>query len=247
VANNGYHTGEFPPGHHDLDEARRVNAVLMSAHRTAVASLRAGRGQPQVGTCLQLSVIEPLRPDDADDISAADALRELVVDSHLSDLGADGDTGDFVGVQYYSRTRVDSRAPGWAAPVPDGAETTGMGWEVYPEGFGQVLRRASESGLPVLVTENGIATDDDRQRVRFVAAHLEQVAQALRDGVDVRGYFYWSAFDNFEWAWGYGPTFGLVGIDRADDFRRTVRPSAVAFGEVARTGSLAALRAQARA
>jgi beta-glucosidase len=242
VANNGYHTGEFPPGHHDLDEARRVNAVLMSAHRAAVAALRAGRGRPQVGTCLQLSVIEPLRPDDPDDLSAADALRDLVVDSHLSDLAADGDTGDFVGVQYYSRTRVDSRVPGWAAAVPEGAETTGMGWEVYPEGFGQVLRRASESGLPVLVTENGIATDDDRQRVRFVAAHLEQVAQALRDGVDVRGYFYWSAFDNFEWAWGYGPTFGLVGVDRADDFRRTVRPSAVAFGEVARTGSLSALR-----
>jgi beta-glucosidase len=246
VANNGYHTGEFPPGHHDLDEARRVNGVLRAAHRTAVAALRAGRGFPQVGTCLQLSVIEPLRPDDPDDVAAAGALRELVVDSHLEDLAAGGDTGDFVGLQYYSRTRVDARVPGWGGPVPEGAETTGMGWEVYPEGFGQALRRVADSGLPVLVTENGIATDDDRQRVRFLAAHLDQVAAALRDGVDVRGYFYWSAFDNFEWAWGYGPTFGLVGIDRTDDFRRTVRPSAVAFGEVARTGSLANLRDMAR-
>ena len=118
-----------------------------------------------------------------------------------------------------------------------------MGWEVYPEGFGQVLRRAAEAGLPLLVTENGIATEDDTQRIRFLAEHLDQLAAAVRDGGDVRGYLHWSAFDNFEWAWGYGPTFGLVGIDRADDFRRVVRPSAVAFGEVARRGSLAPLRA----
>ena len=241
VANNGYHTGEFPPGHHDLEEARRVNAVLARAHRSAVAALRAGRGTPRVGTCLQMSVIEPLRPDDPHDVAAADALRELVVDVHLDDLRAGGDVGDFVGLQYYTRTRVDATAPGWGAPVPEGAETTGMGWEVHPEGFGQVLRRIADTGLPVVVTENGIATDDDHQRVRFLAAHLEQLRAALRDGVDVRGYLYWSAFDNFEWAWGFGPTFGLVGIDRDDDFRRIVRPSAVAYGEVARSGSLAPL------
>src|SRR3712207_7006801 len=69
VANNGYHTGEFPPGRHDLGEARHVNGVMREAHRTAVAALRTGRGAPQVGTCLQLSVIEPLRPEDAEDRS----------------------------------------------------------------------------------------------------------------------------------------------------------------------------------
>ena len=69
-------------------------------------------------------------------------------------------------------------------------------------------------------------------------AHLEQVARALRDGIDVRGYLYWSSFDNFEWAEGYRPTFGMIGIDRGDDLRRIVRPSAHAFAEVARTGRL---------
>ena len=247
VANNGYHTGDFPPGHHDFDEARRVNEVLVRAHRTAVGALRAGRGAPKAGTCLQVSVFEPLRPDDPEDVAAVDALRGLVVDTHLDDLAGGGDVGDFVGLQYYTRTVVDASAPGWGGPVREGAETTQMGWEVYPEGFGRVLRRVAQAGLPILVTENGIATADDRQRVRFLAAHLEALAAAVRDGVDVRGYLYWSAFDNFEWAWGYGPTFGLVGVDREDDFRRVVRPSAVAFGEVARSGSLAPLRARAAA
>jgi beta-glucosidase len=65
----------------------------------------------------------------------------------------------------------------------------------------------------------------------------------MTEGADVRGYLYWSSFDNFEWAEGYRPTFGLVGIDRDDGLRRIVRPSAEAFGRVARTGSLAALTA----
>ena len=116
-----------------------------------------------------------------------------------------------------------------------------MGWEVYPEGLGRMLRRIAEIGLPVYVTENGIATTDDAQRVRYLASHLAQLKDALAEGIDLRGYLHWSAFDNFEWAHGYRPLFGLVGIDREDGFRRVVRPSAELYGEVARTGSLAPL------
>jgi beta-glucosidase len=88
------------------------------------------------------------------------------------------------------------------------------------------------------VTENGIATADDNQRMRFLAAHLHQLKQAMDAGVDVRGYMYWSSFDNFELAHGYRPTFGLIAIDRGDHYRRVVRPSAVAYGTVARSRSL---------
>ena len=121
-----------------------------------------------------------------------------------------------------------------------------MGWEVYPAGFGAMLRRIAEAGLPVVVTENGIATADDDQRVRYLESHLSEVEQVLREGVDVRGYLYWSSFDNFEWARGYAPTFGLVRVDRADGFRRSPRRSARLFGEVARRGDLTALRRATR-
>ena len=113
-----------------------------------------------------------------------------------------------------------------------------MGWEIHPEGLYEAIEAAAGTGLPVVVTENGIATADDAERIAYLHSHLGQVARALRDGVDVRGYLYWSSFDNFEWAEGYQPTFGLVGIDREDGLRRIVRPSAHAFGEVARTGRL---------
>ena len=92
-----------------------------------------------------------------------------------------------------------------------------------------------------MVTENGIATADDDQRIDYLESHLGAVRDASTEGIDVRGYLYWSSFDNFEWAEGYRPRFGLVGIDRDDDLRRVVRPSAHAFGRVARSGRIGAL------
>jgi beta-glucosidase len=238
VALQGYWRGWFPPGQRNLEEALRVNSILAAAHRTATASLRSGRGRPKIGTCLQLPCIEPLRADSADDIVAAETVRTAMVDFHIDDLRRGGDVGDFVGLQYYTRIQIDTTAPGFIAAPTSEAETTQMGWEVYPEGFGRTLARVAEAGLPIVVTENGIATANDNQRIRFLAAHLYQLKQAMEAGVDVRGYMYWSSFDNFEWAHGYGPTFGLIGIDRDDHNRRIIRPSAVAYGTVARSGSL---------
>jgi len=137
---------------------------------------------------------------------------------------------------------VDPTIAGGQAPSPAGEPLTQMGWEIHPDGLRQALHAAARAGLPVVVTENGIATADDRQRIAYLQEHLAAARQAMTEGVDLRGYLYWSSFDNFEWAEGYRPTFGLVGVDRADGLRRVVRPSAVAFGQVARTGRIAALR-----
>jgi beta-glucosidase len=116
-----------------------------------------------------------------------------------------------------------------------------MGWELHPEGLYRAIASADRTGLPVHVTENGIATADDEERVAYLRTHLAQVARALADGIDVRSFHYWSSFENFEWAEGYRPTFGLIGIDREDSLRRIVRPGANAYGALARTGSLTAL------
>ncbi|GAB7036979.1 MULTISPECIES: family 1 glycosylhydrolase [Catenuloplanes] len=93
--------------------------------------------------------------------------------------------------------------------------------------------------MPLYVTENGIATTDDTERLDYLHTHLAALARAVAEGVDVRGYLHWSAFDNFEWSEGYRPRFGLVAV--GDDFTRTPKPSAYAFARVARTGRLGAL------
>jgi beta-glucosidase len=241
IALFGYLTGTFPPALSDPAAATQVNSTLMAAHRRAVQVFRQGAGHAKVGTCLQLIPMEPLRPTDPADLSATAQLQELVVDAHLRDLSAGGDVGDFVGLQYYTRAYVDASAPGLLVLSPGGRPTTQMGWEVHPDGFGEMLRRLAAAGLPVLVTENGIATDDDDERVAFLHTHLTELKSAIDDGVPLLGYLHWSAFDNFEWNHGYAPTFGFVAVDRDDDYRRTPRRSAHLFGEVARTGKLEAL------
>jgi len=109
-----------------------------------------------------------------------------------------------------------------------------MGYEYWPQALEATVRRAATlTGLPVLVTENGIGTDDDDQRRAFVAEALAGLRRCLDDGIDVRGYFYWSLLDNFEWVLGYVPTFGLVTVDR-QTFARPEKPSASWLGDVAR-------------
>lgn len=118
---------------------------------------------------------------------------------------------DFFGVQNYTRTVFD--AEGETAP-PAGAELTQMGYEFYPQGLAHVIRRVHEAySGPILVTENGIATDDDARRVAYIDAALDGVADCRGEGVDVRGYLYWSLIDNYEWQSGYGMTFGLMARD----------------------------------
>ncbi|MEI2639118.1 MAG: family 1 glycosylhydrolase [Microthrixaceae bacterium] len=144
---------------------------------------------------------------------------------------------DFVGVQSYTCTVFG----------PDGVirndleeSRTQMGWEYWPEALGQAIRHASElsGGLPILVTENGIATDDDERRVAYTTGALKALMHAMSDGIDVRGYLHWSLLDNYEWG-SYGPTFGLVSWD-PETFERTVKPSALWLGDVARQRRLSA-------
>jgi beta-glucosidase len=148
---------------------------------------------------------------------------------------------DFIGVNNYQRERVRA-APwipllrAWLQPDPAiGPEgRTAMGWEIYPEGLHEVLTwlRTEYGNPPVIVTENGAAFDDvpahgavhDPRRIDYLRRYLAQVARALAEGCDVRGYFAWSLLDNFEWQEGFTKRFGLIHVDYATQ-TRTVKDS----------------------
>ncbi|MFE2773908.1 glycoside hydrolase family 1 protein [Microbacterium resistens] len=144
---------------------------------------------------------------------------------------------DFVGVQAYTRTFIGPEGP---VPVSADVETTLTGWEFFPDALELGVRSAWElsGGVPVLVTENGIATGDDERRIAYTRGALEGLHRAISDGIDVRGYQHWSALDNYEWASGYRPTFGLIAFDH-ETFARTPKPSLAWLGDVARRGGLA--------
>jgi beta-glucosidase len=131
---------------------------------------------------------------------------------------------DWVGIQTYTRIRVGVDEDRPEIVDPD-AQTTMNGWEFYPEALGGALRRAAGivDETPIIVTENGIATADDAQRIEYTGRALQSMAEAMADGIDVRGYLHWSLVDNYEWG-SYAPTFGLVAVDR-HTFARTPKPS----------------------
>ena len=226
VATMGYLSGVFPPGERDPDRRRLANQVLADAHRKATAAIKEAIGAP-VGLTLAMADDQAVPGGEA-------ALADHVRGWEAPFLeAARGD--DFIGVQTYTRHRFGPE--GMLDPEP-GVPLTTMGYEFWPEALGATIRRAAEAtGAPVLVTENGVATDDDTQRVEFVRRALGSVLDCLADGVDVRGYTYWSLLDNFEWAFGYRPRFGLVAVDRVTQVR-TPKPSAAWLGRVARANRL---------
>jgi beta-glucosidase len=230
VSSIGYLAGRFPPGIRDVEMRRAVNVVFVDAHRKAVDAVRAASPTVPVGMTVAMTDYQAI--DDGE--AKRDQIRRRMEDEFLD--ATEGD--DFIGVQTYSRSRVGPA--GTVGPEP-GVPVLPMGYEFWPQSLEATLLRAWDytgGRTPLLVTENGIGTDDDAQRIAYVTEALDGVLRAIADGVKVLGYTYWSLLDNFEWAYGYGPKFGLVGVDRAT-FVRTPKPSATWLGAIARANALA--------
>jgi beta-glucosidase len=199
----------------------------LEAHRKARAAIKDHHPSVQVGVTLAIQD-EQAEPGAE---KLRDERRKRFYDGCLEAVAGE----DFIGVQAY--TRVVARKDGSVGPEP-GHPISVMGYEDRPQALGEACRYVWErTRTPLIVTENGWAGDDDRRRVAFIREAVIGLHGAMSDGADVRGYFYWSLFDNFEWLAGYAPKFGLIAVDRATQSRR-VKPSAIAFGEIARLNGL---------
>jgi beta-glucosidase len=193
---------------------------VCEAHAAAREALRRARLDARVGITLALVDVQSRGGDEA-----ARRIWDDLLYSYAPYLRGD----DFLGVQNYSRVLL-----GPNGPLPPELELTQMGYEFYPEALAGVLRETHKLGLPLIVTENGVATDDDARRVEFIDRALAGVEACLGEGIDVRGYTYWSALDNYEWMMGYKMRFGLISVDRATQ-QRTVKHSARHLGAIARS------------
>jgi beta-glucosidase len=214
------HTFLFTPREAVLDQALR-------AHAKGRDAIKAAHPRCQVGVTLAIQD-EQAEPG-AEDVR--DRRNAEAYDDCLEAVRGD----DFIGVQTY--TRLVSQRDGRASPMA-GRPRNALGWEDYPEAIANTCRYVwKKTRTPIIVTENGWAGDETR-RGPFVTEALQALHAAISEGVDVRGYLYWTLLDNFEWMSGYEPKFGLIGVDRATQ-RREIRPSAVAFGQIARRNSLA--------
>jgi beta-glucosidase len=197
--------------------------VILEAHRQAVLATKAERGDLPVGLTIAMQDLQAVEGGEATRDHICHEIQDVFLEAARHD--------DFLGVQTYSRQRIGPDGP---LPPEEGIELTQMGYEFWPEALEATIRYASQvAGVPMIVTENGIGTTDDARRLEYYRRALQGVANCLDDGLDVRGYFAWSAFDNFEWLQGYRPTFGIIAIDRETQ-ERTVKPSGRWLGKVAR-------------
>jgi beta-glucosidase len=275
--------------------ARRVLAAghhLLLAHGLAVRELRALDPNLGLGITLNLTVADPVDPDDAGDVDAArridgqfnrffldpifrgeypadvlDDLAGLGLEKYIEpgDLDIISTPIDALGVNYYhgealtvhpveqemSTAAPSPRPKRSPFPAPEGIywklrdlPLTAMGWEVQPEGLTRLLHRINDeytgTAVKLYVTENGAAYDDvvapdgavhDAERAEFLRLHLGAIHDAIAEGVNVYGYFYWSLMDNYEWAWGYHKRFGIVRVDY-DTQERTLKDSALEYQRI---------------
>jgi len=257
----GFVEGVWPPAIKDRAKASAAFANLLRAHAGAAVAVHGEVPSAAVGAAIHLRVFDPARrwflPDWVGANISAEAFNWAFYDSIASgrirfqppgfpkldeELPGLQSSADWLGVNYYTRdfVRFSPRAPGLIELVAGPGPKSDLGWEIYPEGLLRLLREAHRRyALPIYVTENGIADCRGSTRPAFLRAHVNAIDRAGREGLPVRGYFYWSLVDNFEWTDGFEPRFGLYSVNY-NTMQRTPAGGSKTFaalaGDVALTG-----------
>lgn len=262
-AYKSYMIGHWPPGERSIKKAFEVLRNLGKAHVLAYieikdAYVQKGWKKPMVGVSQQVLIFAPRSDRSLRDRFSA-GLRDRIINHLFVQALIRGNakvfgifsiklhkarTLDFIGLNYYTRDYVSNR--GFLVSDILGGEKVfenprgkknSLGWEIYPQGLYTILKAFKKYKLPILISENGICTEDDTERSEFIVEHLKAVAHAMNEGTTVIGYLYWSLLDNYEWAEGFAPRFGLIEVDYATQ-SRSIRPSARKFEEIIKSGKL---------
>ncbi|WP_225206091.1 family 1 glycosylhydrolase [Novosphingobium huizhouense] len=209
-----------------IRDPAKTQAHMLEGHAQGRAAIKAARTSLPVGVSLAIIDDQAVGRD-----SQRDARREKYYGAWLRAARQ----CDFLGIQNYERAVWNAEGK---LPPPADAKRNTMGAEVYPPSLANVARYAhAQAGVPIMVTEHGVGTDDDSVRAWLIPAALAELKKAMAEGVPVLGYIHWSLVDNFEWVFGYRIRFGLHTLDRTT-FKRTPKPSAAVLGDIARRNSL---------
>lgn len=252
-----YLRGIWPPQHRSFLEWRRANNNIVRSHIEAYKEIKriysdSPADSPEVQPP-NLSEVEPRDTDTSHNVRVGFAESFVYVPDtknplktllrriysrfrNLYFLNKAAPYYDFIGLNYYHMDRRPHFSKKYEL-ISGQPINKDMGWELYPPGIYNCLMDIKRYKKPVFITENGISDAGDSMRAGFIKEHLKWVWHAIQDGVDVRGYLYWSLLDNFEWSKGYSPRFGLVEVD-FKTFQRTIRPSAHEYAKISRDNQL---------
>ncbi|MDD5033004.1 MAG: glycoside hydrolase family 1 protein [Candidatus Pacebacteria bacterium] len=221
---HSYIRGKWPPAKKSWISVFRVLRVLIRSHKISFDIIKSVSPQAKVGIAENNVYFEGWRLIQQAANYFVNNYFLKKIKNHL----------DFIGLNYYFHNKIK----GFRFNKNDNEFITDMGWEIYPEGIYHVLKDLRDYDKPIYITENGLADSRDIERTKFIKDHLYWTHKAIEEGVDVRGYFYWSLLDNFEWDKGFWPRFGLVEIDylprgkAGQALERRVRKSALEYAEI---------------
>ena len=220
--------GRWPPQKKSLAQTWKVVGNIITAHNTAAPKIHLLTGKP-VSIAFHLSDLQ------AESIFSSFSRFLVHYFSNEFILNRTIDNCDFIGVNYYGHGHIGLF--GKRVHSASGHEASDMGWGIHPEGISRVLESLKKFKKPIYITENGVADAQDKKREKFIKGHLGHIYRAIQNGADVRGYFYWSLIDNFEWHHGFAPRFGLVEVDYKT-LERKIRPSAWKYAEICKSNTL---------
>lgn len=217
----GYITGEWPPEEKNKLKGAWAYYNLAVAHKRAYKILKRAKPNIKIGVAQQLANIEPLRPGNILDEIQVKLMRYFWNWWWLNRIK---DYQDFVGFNYYFTDYYKGfKRQNPKKPVND------LGWYMNPAGILSLLQKIAYHypGKPIIITENGLADANDKQRQWWIEKTMTAIDDARSQDIPVIGYLHWSLLDNFEWAYGWWPKFGLVEVDRHNNMKRKIRPSAL--------------------
>ncbi|HSX27781.1 MAG TPA: family 1 glycosylhydrolase [Patescibacteria group bacterium] len=221
-ATYSYLTGEYPPNKKDALQYSLVYWHLTRAHRAAYKIIKNKYPDIQIGIASQLANIQAKRPHNLLDEIITKWMRYFW---NWWFFRRTRKEQDFIGFNYYFTDYY--RFDKGIRPTDPKVPLSDLGWYMEPEGIYPLLLRIwARYKKPIFITENGIADSKDQYRRWWIEETIVAMERAISEGVDLRGYFHWSLLDNFEWAYGWWPKFGLVEVDREHGMRRKIRPSA---------------------
>jgi len=232
-ASYGYLFGLQPPGIKSKSSANKVFRNLMAVQKQVYKLAKSVNSDFQVGCSHFMFYIRPYNNLPWNRVAAK--IFDYVADRRF--FKTFRNSCDFFGVQYYEPFYVNLRFGGQFFGIMenkrDNKWQNDLGWEIFPEGFYAVLKKAAKNGKPIYITENGLPDAKDINRKKFIKEHLKFLHKALTEGIDIRGYFHWSLLDNFEFVdmRGFWPRFGLVEIDY-QTLERKIRPSAWEYAKI---------------
>lgn len=225
---NAYGRGKWPPQKKNLAVWQEVVNNLIQAHSLAYQSLHLINKKCLVGIANNSQYFEPVNNYWLN--KKINKIAKYIINDYF--FQKINGYEDYLGINYYFYKLI-----GLGRRSLDNLPHSDLGWPINPYGLYNVLMSAKKYNLPIYILENGVADAQDQYRASFIKEHLKMVHRAIQDGCDIKGYFYWSLLDNFEWDKGFTPRFGLYTVDYPS-LKRQPRPSSKVYANICKNNGL---------